>query len=77
MTEKIKTKKNHQIYKSTSINDKIHRSYHFSFRLILNIACVLIIYNLKVLQHCPDSTPQVRFESTYASIDRRDSFYGH
>lgn len=77
VTEKIKTKKNHQIYKSTLINDKIHRSCHFSFCLIPNIIGVLIIYNLKILQYCPDGPPQITFGSNYACVVRRDRFYGY
>ncbi len=77
VTENKKTKKNHQIYKSTLINDKVRRSSHFNFPLILNITGFLIVHLTKIFQDCPNSSPQIRFGSNYERVVRRDRFYGY
>lgn len=76
-TENKKTKKNHQIYKPTLINDKIRISSHFNFRLILNNTGFLIFHLMKIFQDWPDSPPQIRFGSNYERVVRRDRFYGY
>ena len=78
MTQNMKTRKNHQIYKSTLIKDRIHLLCQFNFSLILNTTFFLMIYFMKVLRCCPSSSPpQIRFGSSYERVVSRDRVYGH
>ena len=78
VTQNIKTRKNHQIYESTLIKDRIRLLCQFNFSLILNTTFFLMIYFTKVLRCCPGSSPpQIRFGSNYERVASRDRVYGH
>ena len=77
VAQNIKTRKNHQIYKSTFIRDRIHLLCKFNFGLILNTNFFWMIY-FRVLRCGPASSPlQLRFGSSYQRVVSRDRVYGH
>jgi hypothetical protein len=77
VTQNIKTRKNHQIYKSTLIRDRILLLCTFNFGLILNTNFFMMLY-FKVLRCGPiSSPPQLRFGSSYERVVSSDRVNGH
>ena len=77
VAQNIKTRKNHQIYKSTLIRDRILLLCKFNFGLILNTNFFLMLY-FKVLRCGPGSSPpQLRFGYSYERVVSSDRVNGH
>ena len=76
--QNIKIRKNHQIYKYTSIKDRIFLLFQVNFSLILYTTFFLMTYFMKILRCCPSSSPpQIRFGSNYERVVSWDRIYGY
>jgi hypothetical protein len=69
---KINTKKNHQVYKCTLINGKVHKLRYLNFYSVPNITGFLIIYFMKILQYSSNCLPEIKFELNYERVIRVD-----
>jgi hypothetical protein len=78
VTQKIKTKKNHQVFESTLIRDKIRLLFQNNFSSILDFTFFSMINFAKILQFCSDSSQtQIRFGSNYERAVSGDRVYGY
>jgi hypothetical protein len=85
--QNMKTKKNHQIYKYSLVEDRIRLLRQFNFSLMLNTTFIWTTYFMKILQYCPGNSPlssspstpppKPGFGSNYERIGGRDRIYGH